>query len=188
MKSFAESNKSKKVKQTVQTQLIPENSSAGKKDSNESPTKSPSKANSVSEAREQLKRRYSQGNRNSTKIVEKEDSPKEEETPEPAQVHWNHTVKKSLTAKDLEKYDMSTAEGRQVDLKAEMEKYLGGDDEVLAGFYEDDDDSLPSFDSLNPMQGQQKSIFGRLTGALGNIVGNKQLTREDMDPILRQFA
>jgi len=32
-----------------------------------------------------------------------------------------------------------------------MEKYLGGDDEVLAGFFEDDDDTLPSFDSLNPM-------------------------------------
>lgn len=46
---------------------------------------------------------------------------------------------------------MSTPNGQKVDLQAEMEKYLGGDDEVLAGFYEDDDDTLPTFDSLNPM-------------------------------------
>ena len=69
-----------------------------------------------------------------------------------------------------------------------MEKYLGGDDEVLAGFYSDDEDTLPSFDSLNPLQTNQKSMFGRLSGAFSNLVGNKQLTREDMDPILRQFA
>lgn len=76
----------------------------------------------------------------------------------------------------------------QRDLKAEMDKYLGGDDEVLKGFYDSDDDALPSFDSINPLQTQQKSLFGRLTNAFTSIVGNKQLTREDMDPILRQFA
>ena len=35
---------------------------------------------------------------------------------------------------------MSTTKDNGVDLEAEMEKYLGGDDEVLAGFYEDDDE------------------------------------------------
>jgi hypothetical protein len=33
-----------------------------------------------------------------------------------------------------------------------MDKYLGGDDEVLRGFYDSDDDALPSFDSINPLQ------------------------------------
>ena len=67
-----------------------------------------------------------------------------------------------------------------------MDKYLGGDDEVLAGFLDSDDDSMPSFDSITPLQSTQtKSIFGMLTGAFQSIAGNKQLTREDMDPILK---
>jgi hypothetical protein len=33
-----------------------------------------------------------------------------------------------------------------------MEKYLGGDDEVLAGFLDSDDDSMPAFDSITPLQ------------------------------------
>lgn len=84
---------------------------------------------------------------------------------------------------------MSTNKDQGIDLKAEMEKYLGGDDEVLAGFLDSDDDTIPAFDSINPQkQQEQKSIFGRLTSAFTSAMGNKQLTREDMDPILRKFA
>ena len=36
-------------------------------------------------------------------------------------------------------------------LKTEMEKYLGGDEEVLAGFLDSDDETMPSFDSINPL-------------------------------------
>ena len=36
----------------------------------------------------------------------------------------------------------------QINLEAEMEKYLGGDDEVLKGFYDSDDEI--EFDSINP--------------------------------------
>ena len=36
----------------------------------------------------------------------------------------------------------------KVNLEAEMEKYLGGDDEVLKGFYESDEEV--QFDSINP--------------------------------------
>ena len=36
----------------------------------------------------------------------------------------------------------------RVNIEAEMEKYLGGDDEVLKGFYDSDDEI--EFDSINP--------------------------------------
>ena len=89
----------------------------------------------------------------------------------------------------MEKFDLSIQKENCVDLQAEMEKYLGGDDDVLQGFLDSDDDSMPLFDSINPLKPQeQKSIFGRLASAFQSVTGNKQLTREDMDPILRQFA
>ena len=47
-----------------------------------------------------------------------------------------------------------------------MDQYLGGDDEVLQGFLDSDDESIPSFDSINPMKStESKSIFGRLASA-----------------------
>jgi hypothetical protein len=47
-----------------------------------------------------------------------------------------------------------------------MEKYLGGEDDVLQGFLDSDDDSMPLFDSINPLKStEQKSIFGRLASA-----------------------
>ena len=69
-----------------------------------------------------------------------------------------------------------------------MEKYLGGDDEVLEGFYDSGDEI--QFDSINPETHAQstKGLFGRLTSSFQSIVGNKVLTREDMEPILVNFA
>ena len=70
-----------------------------------------------------------------------------------------------------------------------MDKYLGGDDEVLKGFY-DSGDEVIQFDSINPDTHAQstKGLFGRLTSAFQSITGNKVLTREDMEPILVNFA
>lgn len=114
----------------------------------------------------------------------------QEEEKEPIEIRktWHYSVSDKIDKKALDKIDKSTNKDQGIDLKAEMEKYLGGDDEVLAGFLESDDETLPSFDSINPLKQEQKSIFGRLTSAFSSVVGNKQLTREDMDPILRQFA
>ena len=47
-----------------------------------------------------------------------------------------------------------------------MEKYLGGDDEVLKGFYDSDDEI--EFDSINPdsqASNAGQSLFGRLSSA-----------------------
>ena len=54
----------------------------------------------------------------------------------------------------------------QINLEAEMEKYLGGDDEVLKGFYDSDDEI--EFDSINPdsqASNAGQSLFGRLSSA-----------------------
>lgn len=110
----------------------------------------------MTQAREKLKQRYSQ-NRNSGKLDENINVPdqlSEEEKTEDRPFVWNHSIRKSITKKDMDKIDVSTTKDTGVDLEAEMEKYLGGDDEVLAGFYSDDDDTLPSFDSLNAGQQQ----------------------------------
>lgn len=74
---------------------------------------------------------------------------KDDDAPKPRV--W-HTISDKLDKKALDKYDMSSTKDSQLDLRAEMDKYLGGDDEVLQGFYESDDDTLPSFDSINPLQ------------------------------------
>lgn len=79
----------------------------------------------------------------------------------------------------------------KLNIEAEMEKYLGGDDEVLQGFYESDEEV--QFDSLGDANqssaaSASKSLFGRLTSAFQSVAGNKTLTREDMEPILRNFA
>lgn len=74
-----------------------------------------------------------------------------------------HTISDKVDKKSMDRFDLSTQKDEGVDLKAEMEKYLGGDDDVLQGFIDSDDDSMPLFDSINPLKPQeQKSIFGRL--------------------------
>ena len=65
-----------------------------------------------------------------------------------------------------------------------MEKYLGGDDEPLKGFYDSDEEAKLDEE---PKAGGS-GLFGRLTSAFQGITGNKQLTREDMEPILQDFS
>jgi len=52
----------------------------------------------------------------------------------------------------MDKFDLSIQKEGGIDLKAEMEKYLGGDDDVLQGFLDSDDDWMPLFDSINPLK------------------------------------
>jgi signal recognition particle receptor subunit alpha len=56
-------------------------------------------------------------------------------------------------------------DAHKVNIEAEMEKYLGGDDEVLKGFYDSDEDV--QFDSIGTSKAaaSTQSLFGRLTGA-----------------------
>jgi hypothetical protein len=76
----------------------------------------------------------------------------------------------------------------QVNLEREMEKYLGGDDEVLAGFLNSDEEP----EGINVTDGKQqtstKGFFGKITSAFKQITGNKVMTHEEMGPILVDFA
>lgn len=69
-----------------------------------------------------------------------------------------------------------------------MEKYLGGDDEVLAGFLNSDEEP----EEINVADGKQstsnKGFFGKITSAFQQITGNKVLTHDEMGPILVDFA
>jgi signal recognition particle receptor subunit alpha len=98
------------------------------------------------------------------------------------------TISDKVDKKAMDSIDMSIEKGDgTVNLEAEMEKYLGGDDEVLEGFFESDDEL--NFDSINPnSHASSQGLFTRFTSALQSMAGNKVLTKEDMEPILVNFA
>lgn len=53
----------------------------------------------------------------------------------------------------MDKFDLSTNKDQSPeDLQAVMDMYLGGDDDVMQGFLDSDDDSMPMFDSINPLK------------------------------------
>jgi len=68
----------------------------------------------------------------------------------PTRPHRNWvTVSDKVDAKAMAKVNVNDDESAsQMNLEAEMEKYLGGDDEVLKGFYDSDEEV--QFDSINP--------------------------------------
>jgi hypothetical protein len=71
----------------------------------------------------------------------------EPEEPEFKPRQW-HTINTKIDKKSMDKIDMSTEKDTGINLEAEMEKYLGGDDEVLHGFLESDEEI--TFDAINP--------------------------------------
>ncbi|MFO0116949.1 MAG: hypothetical protein ACK521_04825 [bacterium] len=61
------------------------------------------------------------------------------------------TVSEKVDKKAMENVDVSLVKSDgKVDLEREMEKYLGGDDEVLAGFFNSDDEP----ETINVAAGQ----------------------------------
>lgn len=75
------------------------------------------------------------------------------------------TVSDKVDKKAMENVDVSLVKSDgKVDLEKEMEKYLGGDDEVLAGFLDSDDE----VETINVAAGKQATstgLFGRFTSA-----------------------
>lgn len=63
-------------------------------------------------------------------------------------------VSNKITKKDLEKIDVSTVKGGEIDLDRQKEIYLGGDNDVLEGFYNSDDE----IDFENFKKGSKKQI------------------------------
>ena len=99
------------------------------------------------------------------------------------------TISEKVDKKAMDSVDVSLVKSDgAVDLEREMEKYLGGDDEVLAGFFNSDDE----MEAFNVADGKQetsnKGFFGSITSAFQQLTGNKVLKHEDMGPILIKFA
>ncbi len=103
-------------------------------------------------ARDRLRNRYVKKPSNSQIKSTDDDSGSEEKKEVKTERIWHHTINEKVNKKALDKFDVSTSKNASIDLQAEMEKYLGGDDEVLQGFLESDDDSMPSFDTLNALK------------------------------------
>ena len=142
-------------------------------------------------AREKLKNKFNRSHTqksNSSQLLETHEEEKKA-TPTKAKRNWV-TVSNKVNSKDLQKISVNEDEGaNRINLEAEMDKYLGGDNDKLEGFYESDEEI--QFDSINPdsqASGANRSFFGKITSAFQSFAGNKVLTREDMEPILANFA
>lgn len=165
MKTFAETSRGKKMKkgkkggQTATTaddggkqpaQAEKEDSVDENEGESSSPMKGEGELDSVMSARENLKKRFSRSKTQKSSSSQLIETPEEEknDTPTNSRRNWV-SISKTVNAKDLQKVCVNEEEGaNKVNLEAEMEKYLGGDDEVLKGFYESDEEV--QFDSINP--------------------------------------
>ena len=56
-------------------------------------------------------------------------------------------MKNKVSSKDMKNVNLAE-DASDINLEAEMEKYLGGDDDVLKGFLSDEEEVV--FDSINP--------------------------------------
>lgn len=75
-------------------------------------------------------------------------------------------VSDKVSKKDMEKNDMSIVKGGEIDIDRQKEIYLGGDNDVLEGFYESDDEI--DFDNLNKNSKKDKKQSGGLFSKLTN--------------------
>ena len=83
-----------------------------------------------------------------------------------------------------------------MDYNAWKEQYLGkdGEEEEKIPNYVSDDESLhfsSAEEETKKASTQKKSgggIFSRLTSSIRNYTGNKVLTDEDLEPIMREFS
>lgn len=100
-------------------------------------------------------------------------------------------INEKITKKDMDKIDVSTHKGGEMNLEEQKKIYLGGDDEPLEGFLNDDDvidfDKLSKNNQSKSSSSSSSSIFGRLTSAFKNVTGNKVLEEKDIEPILKDL-
>ena len=126
----------------------------------------------------------------------KVDTEKAKEKPSPkkgkADTVWGFSDK--VRKKDLDRLDKSEDKNAEMDYNAWKEQYLGkdGEEEEKIPNYVSDDESLhfSSAEEETKKAGAQKSggIFSRLTNSIRNYTGNKVLTDEDLEPIMRDFS
>jgi signal recognition particle receptor subunit alpha len=98
------------------------------------------------------------------------------------------SVSDKISKKDMEKIDVSKDKTGAIDLDYQKSIYLGGDDDKLEGFYNSDDEiDFENFKKGNKGQKQGSGLFSKLTSAFQSIAGNKVLSEDDVDQVLKNF-
>ena len=101
------------------------------------------------------------------------------------------SVSNKVTKRDMEKIDVSLAKGQEgyIDIDRQKEIYMGGDNDVLEGFYNSDDEiDFENFKKGGNKKGAKTGgLFSKLTSAFQTIAGNKVLNEDDVDQVLKNF-
>ena len=95
------------------------------------------------------------------------------------------SVSNKVTKRDMEKIDVSLAKGQEgyIDIDRQKEIYMGGDNDVLEGFYNSDDEiDFENFKKGGNKKGAKAGgLFSKLTSAFQTIAGNKVLNEDDVE-------
>lgn len=99
------------------------------------------------------------------------------------------SVSDKISKKDMEKIDVSKDKGGEMDLDHQKSIYLGGDDDKLEGFYNSDDeiDFEKFIKGGKSGQKQGGGLFSKLTSAFQTIAGNKVLSEDDVEAVIKNF-
>lgn len=179
-KKGGKSKKKKKPESKTEDDLVQESQEEEEKDA-------------VTLARERLRA----GRSNTTRVkplpsTQQEESSDEDDRKGAASIF---SIRDKVTAKDLQNIDKSVVKGER-DIEEEKAKYLGGDEDRFEGFYDDDEEvdfsklrkKEDKMASLDMDEGGRRGIFGRITSAFQNFTGNKELTEQDIRPVLKSLS
>lgn len=193
MKSFSETNKAKKTKggqaAALTSNPIQRSATTWTNGNSQLIDDDDEEESKVKDAREALKNRFS---RKPTSGKKDTNTNQQIDTtggsPEGKEMRTWVGISNKITKKDMEKIDVSTTKGGEIDLDRQKEIYLGGDNDVLEGFYNSDDDiDFENFKKGGKKQAQGGGLFSKLTSAFQTIAGNKVLNEEDIDLVLKNF-
>jgi hypothetical protein len=96
----------------------------------------------VRDAREALKNRFSKKptSGKGTSTSTKNDTPSDTTTGNGKEMRTWVSVSDKISKKDMEKIDVSKDKTGEIDIDRQKEIYLGGDNDVLEGFYNSDEE------------------------------------------------
>lgn len=127
---------------------------------------------------------------NSSKVVEKEPIEVANPSKKPKEKTFWTTPKETVTAKDMKMLDNSKLQSSESQDQAFRDKYLGGEEEKLEGFYDSGQDDASSeeepeeIEEIPKKTAKTRGFFARISDGLKNITGNKVITDEDIESLL----
>ena len=139
------------------------------------------------EAREKLMKR--KGGSSSPK------KPREEAPPNPdlgTKKPSYHSVKKNLTEKDISQFDYSKKVDDEAAIQNKVEeaksRFLGDGEELKDDRFVDSDEELDLSSDEEEGKSGGGGIFAKFTSKIKNFTGNKEMTEEDLQPVMKMFA